>query len=120
MTDITWPRGRYRLLTKAYLPTEPGGSPEMLEEETVITHDGMPGIYMEPLDAPAREAVDMANTIKRAREDYRRRTGAAAQRSMEAAFDEAAMPTHAELLEMATNPEPPKRRPGRPPANKED
>jgi hypothetical protein len=53
-----WPVGKYRLGEKSEMPRRPGGERELLEAETEVWYDGMPGIHMEPLDAQAQANID--------------------------------------------------------------
>lgn len=122
MTQIDWPRARYRLLKPAYMAREPGGVIEMLPEGEIVTFEGRPGVHegdwMEPLDEAGKRAVEMAKQIVTARDAHRRRAGAAAQAALEAAYDESAIPTEADLLAAAEESQP-KRRPGRVPLTRE-
>lgn len=60
MADITWPTGKYRLLTTANIPRVPGGSDELLPEGTEIEYAGKPAIHMRPLDNEAYGAYALA------------------------------------------------------------
>lgn len=56
-SKIQWPRGRYRLGQKAYMPPAPGQFEEVCEAGREIVYAGCPGPHMEPLDDAARKAV---------------------------------------------------------------
>jgi len=54
-----WPKGRYRLTQKAYMPPAPGQFEEVCDAGREIVYAGCPGGHMEPLDDSARQAVAM-------------------------------------------------------------
>lgn len=61
--EAAWPTGRYKLTEDAYIGRAPGAHHERLGPGTEIIYCGRPGPHMEPLDGPAREAVDRSDGI---------------------------------------------------------
>lgn len=60
MSEIIFPRGRYRLTQKALMPRNPGGEPELLLPGTEVIYEGKPGPHMEALDDDAKVAKALA------------------------------------------------------------
>jgi len=56
----TWPTGRYRLKSEAYVSRAPGFDHELLAAGAEIVYCGKPGPHMEPLDEGAHEAYARA------------------------------------------------------------
>lgn len=60
MEQETWPTGRYRLKSEAYIARMPGFDHEILASGAEIVYCGKPGPHMEPLDEGAHEAYARA------------------------------------------------------------
>ena len=60
MEQETWPTGRYRLKSEAYIARAPGFDHELLASGAEIVYCGKPGPHMEPLDEGAHEAYSRA------------------------------------------------------------
>jgi hypothetical protein len=59
-----WPLGRYRLKEKSYMARAPGMFEEVLPAGTEVTISIRPAPHLEPIDAEAHRAVDLAGPMR--------------------------------------------------------